>query len=58
MCRSRASTCCNAWILSSKIDEAQRLSQGPAYAQARKDQLDAFGTAAHVLAEVTKREAE
>lgn len=49
---------CNAWIFSSKIGEAQRLSQGPAYTQARKDQLDAFGTAAHVLAEVTKREAE
>jgi len=49
---------CNAWIFSSKIGEAQRLSQGPDYTQARKDQLDAFGTAAHVLADVTRREAE
>jgi glutathione synthase/RimK-type ligase-like ATP-grasp enzyme len=48
---------CNAWIFSSKIGEAQRLAQGPAYTQARKDQLDAFGTAAQVLAAVTRREA-
>lgn len=48
----------NTWIFSSRIGAAQRLAQGPEYTQARKDQLDAFGTAAHVLAAVTRREAE
>lgn len=48
----------NTWHFSSSFQAAERAKFTPEFNRARYEQLDAFGTAAHVLAEVTQREAE
>lgn len=48
----------NTWHFSSSFQAAERAKFTPEFNRARHEQLDAFGTAAHVLAEVTQREAE
>jgi hypothetical protein len=48
----------NTWHFSSSFQAAERAHFTPEFNQARLEQLDAFGTAAHVLAEMTRREAE
>jgi len=48
----------NTWHFSSSFQAAERALFPPEFNRARLEQLDAFGTAAHVLADVTRREAE
>jgi hypothetical protein len=46
------------WHFSSSFLAGQRAELGPQFERQRRLQLDAFGTAAHVLAERTLAEAE
>lgn len=48
----------NTWHFSSSFQAAERANFASEFNRARLEQLDAFGTAAHVLADVTQREAE
>lgn len=48
----------NTWHFSSRFLAEARAKAGPEHERQRLSQLDAFGTAAHVLMGVTRREAE
>lgn len=47
----------NTWHFSSSFQDPARAIEGPDLQHQRRWHLDAFGTAAHVLADVTRREA-
>ncbi len=48
----------NTWHFSSDHLKAERAENGPDFERQRREQLDAFGTAAHALADATRRLAE
>jgi hypothetical protein len=48
----------NTWHFSSDHLKAERAENGPDFERQRHEQLDAFGSAAHALADATRRLAE